>query len=338
MQGELIDINMIPILVGSILMLARTWMDVFILTVNGRDWMKKKHLSTTDRILTLQGSIRICMGCTEIIWLILKKFCPWITRIRFVFKAFMFILWYLTSCNVWLTTSLCSYYCVKIADFSHPFFVHLKLRLSGLVSAWLLGSAVLSLANALLLAYIDLEIQDNSNFSNFSQNKDVTDISHTWMTFQMDWMEKKRLSATDRILTSQGAIRICLGCLELIRSIMEKCCPWITRIGYVHKAFMFIMWYLQSCNVWLTTSLCSYYCVKIADFSHPFFVHLKLRLSGLVSTWLLSSAILSLAGTLPLAYFSWEIQDNSNFSNFSQNKDVTDISHTWMVFHMGGNP
>ncbi|KAL8173171.1 UNVERIFIED_CONTAM: hypothetical protein K2H54_041538 [Gekko kuhli] len=135
---------MITILVGTILMLVTTWMDVFILTVNGRDWMKKKRLSTTDSILTLQGAIRICLGCLDLIWSNLEKFCPWITRIGYVFKAFKFSFWYLKSCNVWLTASLCSYYCVKIADFSHPFFIHLKLRLSGLVSAWLLGSAILS--------------------------------------------------------------------------------------------------------------------------------------------------------------------------------------------------
>ncbi|KAL8173170.1 UNVERIFIED_CONTAM: hypothetical protein K2H54_041533 [Gekko kuhli] len=172
---------MIPILVGTILMLARTWMDVFILTVNGRDWIQKKRLSTTDSILTLQGAIRICLGCLDLIWSILQKCCPWITRIRYVLKAFKFSFRYLIYCNVWLTASLCSYYCVKIADFSHPFFIHLKLRLSGLVSTWLLGSAILSLASTLPFAYILMEIQDNRNFSNFFQNKNETDISHTGM-------------------------------------------------------------------------------------------------------------------------------------------------------------
>ncbi|XP_054826776.1 taste receptor type 2 member 19-like [Eublepharis macularius] len=251
------------------------WMDVFILAVNCRDWMNKKRLTLTDRILTLQGSIRIWLACIAAVWYILEKFYPWIAEIGHILKVFMFILWNVIVWNLWLTASLCFYYCVKIADFSHPLFIRLKLRLSGLISTWLVGSLVLSLASSLPCIWYDFEIRHNGNLSNIFRNENASDDNQANLVF---------------------------------------------------KVFMFILWNFIVCNLWLTASLCTYYCVKIADFSHPFFVHLKVRLSGLVSTWLLASLVLSLASSLPYIWSDIEIWHNGNISNVFRNKNASDVN------------
>ncbi|XP_053126522.1 taste receptor type 2 member 9-like [Hemicordylus capensis] len=156
--------------------LGRLWTDTFILVVNCRDWIQKKRLSPVDRILTLQSISRICLACSETFWYLLAKFDPQISQNLHIFKASMSVFWFFLFWNLWLTACLCSYYCLKITDFSNPFFIYFKLRISGLVPTWLLGSVILSLANTLPYICVNMETVDNGEISNFFKNKTENSI------------------------------------------------------------------------------------------------------------------------------------------------------------------
>nr|XP_056704438.1 taste receptor type 2 member 7-like [Euleptes europaea] len=116
----------------------------FIVLTNVIDWLRSRKLSMTDLIL-------ISLGLARLVWLAVVILC--VTMVSFFLSTYaldhvhlMFtIMWIFTNCvNLWFATCLGVWYLMKIAIFSHPVFLQVKRRFSGLVPWLLLGSAVLS--------------------------------------------------------------------------------------------------------------------------------------------------------------------------------------------------
>ncbi|XP_004608415.2 taste receptor type 2 member 3 [Sorex araneus] len=125
----------------------------FIGLVNGISWFKSKRLSLPDFIITMLALSRMI-----ILWILLTDGL----LMLFFYSVhedglgmqMIDISWTFTNhLSIWLATCLSVFYCLKIANFSHPTFLWLKWRVSRMVVGMLLAAVLLSCASALSLIH-----------------------------------------------------------------------------------------------------------------------------------------------------------------------------------------
>ncbi|XP_058385109.1 taste receptor type 2 member 16 [Diceros bicornis minor] len=103
-----------------------------------------------------------------------------------------------------------------------------------------------------------------------------------------EWVQVKRLSAVDMILTSLGICHFCLQWASMLNNFYSYFNP-----NYVFW-YLSIAWdFLNTLSFWLTSLLAVVYCVKISSFTHPIFLWLRWRILRLVPRLLLGSLLLS---------------------------------------------
>ncbi|KAM3920447.1 taste receptor type 2 member 3-like [Leptodactylus fuscus] len=99
--------------------------NMYILIVNGSDWIKNKNLHLTDNL--------ICgVSAFEALFEFLKV-CGWVFELAKVHVDVIIsvvVNLAMMSCNLWLTTCLCLKFCFTIVTFKHGFFTHLQRRSS----------------------------------------------------------------------------------------------------------------------------------------------------------------------------------------------------------------
>ncbi|XP_043823474.1 taste receptor type 2 member 41-like [Dromiciops gliroides] len=114
----------------------------FIVVVLGREWVRCHHLSPCDMILISLGASRFCLQWVGMI----QNFYYFLHNLQYYTTRHYFgIYWdFLNSATFWFGTLLSVFFCVKIANFTHPIFLWLKWRVEGLVPWLLLGSLLIS--------------------------------------------------------------------------------------------------------------------------------------------------------------------------------------------------
>ncbi|NP_001034955.1 taste receptor type 2 member 1 [Monodelphis domestica] len=117
----------------------------------------------------------------------------------------------------------------------------------------------------------------------------------------IECIKRKKVTAYDLLLISLGIFRIFLQALILTCHMIFV----FTLNIYVEKeAFLFFI-FVNEVNLWLATYLCLFYCVKIANIFHPFFLWLKMRISRLVPWLILGSLLFSLALSVCYLLLYW---------------------------------
>ncbi|XP_074064644.1 taste receptor type 2 member 1 [Macrotis lagotis] len=132
----------IQLIFGLVQFLVGIMANAIIVIVNGLECIKRKSIISYNFLLTCLGIFRI--------FLLMLIFA---TQVVFFFalelyvdhRSFIFF-FFINEVNLWLTTYLCVFYCIKIANIVCPIFVWLKMRLSRLVPWWILGSLLFSSA------------------------------------------------------------------------------------------------------------------------------------------------------------------------------------------------
>ncbi|XP_020860098.1 taste receptor type 2 member 1-like [Phascolarctos cinereus] len=107
----------------------------------------------------------------------------------------------------------------------------------------------------------------------------------------LEYIKKKKVTAYDLLLTSLGICRIFLQVLILVSNVKLFL---IIELCMGQGVFIFFF-FVNEINLWLSTFLCVFYCVKIANIVHPFFFWLKMRISRFVPWWILASLLISSA-------------------------------------------
>nr|XP_056712816.1 taste receptor type 2 member 40-like [Euleptes europaea] len=122
-------------------------LNALIAVVSCTHGMKNRQLKCVDKILTALGVSRFCqlsIFIVKIIWMTISSTNFEMTRMYHLVKG---TIWFLTSICFNFSACLCFFYCVKIANFRHRLFIHLKMEISRLVPWMLLVSVFASLAN-----------------------------------------------------------------------------------------------------------------------------------------------------------------------------------------------
>uniref|UniRef100_A0A6P8SF12 Taste receptor type 2 n=1 Tax=Geotrypetes seraphini TaxID=260995 RepID=A0A6P8SF12_GEOSA len=121
---------------------------IFIVVVNSIDWVTTRHLNTIDIILISLGIARFLFQSVVMLhWIILIVYPNF-----YIFAEFLNVLYsfwtFVDQINVWFAGLLGVYYCVKVAKYSHPAFVFLKLKILQIVPWLLLGCILASVVTS----------------------------------------------------------------------------------------------------------------------------------------------------------------------------------------------
>ncbi|XP_062971919.1 taste receptor type 2 member 40-like [Elgaria multicarinata webbii] len=122
-------------------------LNAFIVAVNCINGIKSRHLKSIDKILTALGISRffyLCILSVKIFW---EAIFPWTFEVTNVYQTLKAAIWFLTCTSLCFSACLCSFYCIKIANFQHHIFIRLKMGISKLVPWLLLVSVLGSLVN-----------------------------------------------------------------------------------------------------------------------------------------------------------------------------------------------
>nr|BCL40364.1 taste receptor, type 2, member 16 [Hapalemur griseus] len=111
-----------------------------------------------------------------------------------------------------------------------------------------------------------------------------------------EWLQVKRLSPVDMILTSLGICRFILQWASILSNF--------SLYFNLNYAFWYISVIWEFSNVlifWLTSLLAVFYCVKVTSFTNPIFFWLRWRISRSVPWLLLGSLMISCVTIIPSA-------------------------------------
>ncbi|XP_078523019.1 taste receptor type 2 member 40-like [Lissotriton helveticus] len=122
-----------------------TTISIFMISVISKDWSQSRSLAPSNLILLSAAFTNIAIQTFASVEYLFRV----VWREIYILKAFqksVFVLYPLiVFSSFWITAWLCVFYCLKIATFSHPLFLRLKLKISGLVPWLILGTLVASL-------------------------------------------------------------------------------------------------------------------------------------------------------------------------------------------------
>ncbi|XP_005073024.1 taste receptor type 2 member 125-like [Mesocricetus auratus] len=121
----------------------------FIALVNITDWVKKRKISTVDRILTALAISRINMLWSVFIITLVSSLYPDL-EVSMKTVRIKNSTWIVANhFSIWLATILSIFYFLKVATFSNHIFLYLKWRIKKVVSVTLLLSLIFLFVNIL---------------------------------------------------------------------------------------------------------------------------------------------------------------------------------------------
>ncbi|XP_065254095.1 taste receptor type 2 member 7-like [Emys orbicularis] len=116
------------------------------------------------------------------------------------------------------------------------------------------------------------------------------------------WIKSRKVASCELILTSLSISRFLLQWIVMLSNFIYIVFPKTSALGCKHKGFGILWNFLNMVSLWCAAWLSVFYSVKIANFTRPFFLWLKLRIAWLVPRLLLGSLMVSLVSTIPLVW------------------------------------
>ncbi|XP_069068791.1 taste receptor type 2 member 41-like [Pleurodeles waltl] len=142
-----------------------TTINIFLVSVISKDWSQSRRLPPSDLILLSAALLNIAIQTFasaeylfRIVWremYILEVFQ------KLLFELYSFIMF----SSFWITAWLCVFYCLKIATFSHPIFLRLKMKISGSVPWLILGTLVAAFAVSVSVTWHLVELRPKNSTS-----------------------------------------------------------------------------------------------------------------------------------------------------------------------------
>ncbi|KFP75114.1 Taste receptor type 2 member 9, partial [Acanthisitta chloris] len=142
--------------------LASLWINAFIVSVLCIAWVKKKTLNSSEKILLVLGCSRIWYLCISWVHFFLSMIYPNYLYVHPTLQLLTAIESFFDHFDLWVSASLCVFYCIKIANFRNSFCIYLKVKIDRIVPWLLLGSVLLALA----ISIVAYDIADKKHCNN----------------------------------------------------------------------------------------------------------------------------------------------------------------------------
>ncbi|NWV85844.1 T2R10 protein, partial [Dasyornis broadbenti] len=141
------------------------WINAFIVSVLCIAWVKKKTLNSSEKILLLLGCSRFWYLCLSWLYPFLSTFSPDYLYVYPTFQVHVVIQSFFNCSDISVSTCLCVFYCIKIANFRNSCFVYLKIKIDRIVPWLLLGSEIVSMVIGILVYDTMGKVQCNNSTS-----------------------------------------------------------------------------------------------------------------------------------------------------------------------------
>ncbi|KAL9864321.1 taste receptor type 2 member 9-like [Geothlypis trichas] len=146
------------------------WINAFIVGVLCISWVKKKTLNSNEKILLLLGCSRISLSCFAWVYDFLSMIYPNFLQVQTIPQLLASFAGFFNYSNLWVSASLCGFYCIKIANFRNSFFIYLKVKIDRMVPWLLLGSEILALVMGIVIYDMNETLQRNNITSTCQEN------------------------------------------------------------------------------------------------------------------------------------------------------------------------
>ncbi|KAM6323957.1 taste receptor type 2 member 9-like [Aegotheles albertisi] len=147
---------------------AGMWINAFIVSVLCIAWVRKKSFNSVEKILLCLGCSRFWYMCIIWVYFFFKIIYHQCFSVQPLPQLFAAIENFFSCANFWVSACLSVFYCIKIANFRHIFFIYLKVKIDRIVP-WLLWVSVLL---SLIIGILTYEISDEAlcDFNCTTQN------------------------------------------------------------------------------------------------------------------------------------------------------------------------
>ncbi|XP_061846088.1 taste receptor type 2 member 7-like [Colius striatus] len=135
------------------------WINAFIVSVLCIAWVKKRTFNSNEKILLFLGCSRFMHICITWLYYFIAIIHPCSMCIHPTAQLFSSFQSFFNSSNLWVSACLCLFYCIKIANFRHVFFIYLKVKIDRIMPWLLLSSVLLSLVFSTLIYDIIDKVQ-----------------------------------------------------------------------------------------------------------------------------------------------------------------------------------
>uniref|UniRef100_A0A6J0SI67 Taste receptor type 2 n=1 Tax=Pogona vitticeps TaxID=103695 RepID=A0A6J0SI67_9SAUR len=129
----------------------------FITAVNGHRWLRKRKMLPCDLLLTSLGISRFLLEVISLMGCVLYYISSEISLDSYAGAVIHFSWIFLNMTSLWCATWLSVFYCLKVANFTNPLFIWLKLRVNTLMPR-LLGMSITVFTIFILPPFVDYSI------------------------------------------------------------------------------------------------------------------------------------------------------------------------------------
>ncbi|XP_051471027.1 taste receptor type 2 member 9-like [Apus apus] len=156
--------NVLATAILSLQTFAGMWINAFMVSVLCIAWVRKKSSNSNEKILLFLGCCRFGYFCMTWVNSFVQNIYPMCFHVKYLPHIISVILIFFICSSLWVSAFLSVFYCIKITNFQHSFFIYLKVKIDRIVPWVLLGSVLLSLSFGVLMSEnIDEALCDNIN-------------------------------------------------------------------------------------------------------------------------------------------------------------------------------
>ncbi|KAM9382228.1 taste receptor type 2 member 2-like [Phaethornis superciliosus] len=155
--------NAVAMAIITLQTFAGMWINAFIVSVLCVAWGKKRSFSSNEKILLFLGCTRFCLLCITCVFTFIEYFYPFCMYVYPVTQLLLGTQNFFSVSSLWVSAFLSVFYCIKIANFRHAFFIYLKVKIDRMVPWLILASILLALGSGIFFyMVIEESLCDNN--------------------------------------------------------------------------------------------------------------------------------------------------------------------------------